>query len=326
MIHLLSLLFIFISISGLAQENEKELLQNGSFESGNQGFFSDLEYSKYILSPGSFTITNKASKLNPNYKDPVGGDHTKGNGSYLVADFNTDKGSIVWKTKIEVNPDSKYRFKAYFCNLYDQSKADQEYNPFGTISEHACAIRLLVNGKEVGSTFYYKKNQHVWLETSVDWYSNSTKGLVEIAIKSENNSPVGNDLALDDISFKYLHRTPETKPKIENRFTLKTVNFKVGSSELLPESYAELDSLVTKLMLEPNKKVKLEGHTDNIGIEENLLKLSQDRVKKVKSYLVTKGIKQDRISTIGFGGSKPVADNTNEVTRKLNRRVEAVIY
>ena len=69
-------------------------------------------------------------------------------------------------------------------------------------------------------------------------------------------------------------------------------------------------------------EIKLEGHTDNQGDPALNLKLSQDRVNEVKKYLVSKGIATSRITTEGFGDTKPLGSNEEEATRKLNRRVE----
>ena len=66
----------------------------------------------------------------------------------------------------------------------------------------------------------------------------------------------------------------------------------------------------------------LEGHTDGVGDAKLNLQLSVDRVNEVKRYLTTKGIGKNRIATMGYGGTRPVASNGEEETRKLNRRVE----
>jgi outer membrane protein OmpA-like peptidoglycan-associated protein len=67
------------------------------------------------------------------------------------------------------------------------------------------------------------------------------------------------------------------------------------------------------------------GHTDGRGVHSDNVKLSLQRVNKVKDYLVSKGIDSRRISGKGFGGSKPIASNDTEASRKMNRRVEFVI-
>jgi OOP family OmpA-OmpF porin len=106
---------------------------------------------------------------------------------------------------------------------------------------------------------------------------------------------------------------------------LSSVLFSQGKAELLPESFDELDVVVSFLKENPHVKIMLSGHTDNRGVEADNIKLSQARVNTVKAYLVSKGIEPKRISGKGYGGSKPIASNEGEETRKLNRRVEFTI-
>jgi len=75
----------------------------------------------------------------------------------------------------------------------------------------------------------------------------------------------------------------------------------------------------------PTVKIELSGHTDNQGSSKLNIKLSQERVEKVKKYLTEHNIESKRIKGKGYGGSKPVASNASEDTRKLNRRVEIII-
>lgn len=106
---------------------------------------------------------------------------------------------------------------------------------------------------------------------------------------------------------------------------LQSVLFQRSTPNILPESYPELDMVVDFLKANPNIKIRLEGHTDNRGVPKHNLRLSKARVESVKEYLVSKGINARRISGKGFGGSRPIADNANEETRQLNRRVEFTI-
>jgi outer membrane protein OmpA-like peptidoglycan-associated protein len=106
---------------------------------------------------------------------------------------------------------------------------------------------------------------------------------------------------------------------------LKDVLFEQGKTILLPQSYPELDLVIAFLKSNPNVKIELSGHTDNRGIPGQNLKLSQARVDKVKSYLVSKGIDKKRITGKGYGGARPIASNDTEETRLLNRRVEFTI-
>jgi OmpA-OmpF porin, OOP family len=106
---------------------------------------------------------------------------------------------------------------------------------------------------------------------------------------------------------------------------LKSVLFYMGTTSLLEESYPELDAIVDFLKTNPKVEIELEGHTDNRGDAKKNVTLSQERVGKIKSYLVSKGISSKRVRGKGFGGSKPIATSDSEEARKLNRRVEFLI-
>jgi hypothetical protein len=103
---------------------------------------------------------------------------------------------------------------------------------------------------------------------------------------------------------------------------LKNVFFVRSEPTLLAISYPELNKLAKLLLENPTIEIELSGHTDNVGNPEKNVQLSEQRVETVKKYLVSKGVSDDRITGKGYGGSKPIADNTKEETRKLNRRVE----
>ncbi|MBL7861499.1 MAG: OmpA family protein [Cyclobacteriaceae bacterium] len=103
---------------------------------------------------------------------------------------------------------------------------------------------------------------------------------------------------------------------------LNNVFFVQGKALLKSESYPELDRLVQIMMENPAIRIELEGHTDNVGNKAALLKLSEERVQAVKTYLEGKGIKKDRITGKGYGGSRPLAPNDSNENRQRNRRVE----
>jgi OmpA-OmpF porin, OOP family len=107
--------------------------------------------------------------------------------------------------------------------------------------------------------------------------------------------------------------------------SLKSVLFYMGTTTLLQESYVELDAVIDFLKANPKVEIELEGHTDNRGDAKKNLKLSQERVAAIKSYMVSKGISSRRIKGKGFGGSRPVANSDSEEARKINRRVEFLI-
>jgi outer membrane protein OmpA-like peptidoglycan-associated protein len=107
--------------------------------------------------------------------------------------------------------------------------------------------------------------------------------------------------------------------------SLKNVLFYMGTTNLLESSYAELDAVVSFLKSSPRVKIELNGHTDNQGSAQKDLVLSQDRVDKIRAYLISKGVSGKRITGKGFGGTKPIASNVTEEGRSQNRRVEFVI-
>ena len=69
----------------------------------------------------------------------------------------------------------------------------------------------------------------------------------------------------------------------------------------------------------------IQGHTDNVGSNEANLKLSQDRAESVRTYLISKKLPANRVTSVGFGESRPLASNDTEDGKAQNRRVEFVI-
>ncbi|MFT6745934.1 MAG: outer membrane protein OmpA-like peptidoglycan-associated protein [Glaciecola sp.] len=106
---------------------------------------------------------------------------------------------------------------------------------------------------------------------------------------------------------------------------LNEVNFAVNSYLLDSKCMLVLDELIKFLNAKPQMKITIHGHTDNVGSEDENLKLSDSRAKEVKEFLIDNGISQERLSHRGFGSSKPKKSNNTEGNRLLNRRVEFVI-
>ncbi|AHM58595.1 ompa/motb domain protein [Flammeovirgaceae bacterium 311] len=106
---------------------------------------------------------------------------------------------------------------------------------------------------------------------------------------------------------------------------LDNVMFQQSTAVLVEESAASLDKVVQMLKENPSMEIMLTGHTDNQGSSRANIRLSQERVDAVKSYLVSRGVDQKRIKGKGYGGTRPIASNANPETRQLNRRVEFTI-
>jgi OOP family OmpA-OmpF porin len=102
------------------------------------------------------------------------------------------------------------------------------------------------------------------------------------------------------------------------------INFETGKSIINSESQAVIDQLVELMNSNPELKISIEGHTDNVGTPETNKVLSLNRAKAVMSTMVAKGISAARLSSLGWGQEKSIADNRTEDGRAKNRRVEIV--
>ena len=103
---------------------------------------------------------------------------------------------------------------------------------------------------------------------------------------------------------------------------LQGVNFQTGKAILLPESQATLDRVAESLNGNTDITVEVGGHTDATGSARTNERLSHARANAVKDYLVSKGVSASRLTTKGYGPSKPVATNATAEGRASNRRVE----
>jgi outer membrane protein OmpA-like peptidoglycan-associated protein len=108
-------------------------------------------------------------------------------------------------------------------------------------------------------------------------------------------------------------------------YTLDNVHFDFGKTTLRPESFGELEELVSYLKNKDEVRVEIAGHTDNVGNDADNLKLSQQRADAIRNYVIKKGIQPLRVISKGYGATQPVADNDTEDGRQLNRRTEVRI-
>jgi outer membrane protein OmpA-like peptidoglycan-associated protein len=107
-------------------------------------------------------------------------------------------------------------------------------------------------------------------------------------------------------------------------FIALDIQFASGKSTILEESQPLIENIYVLLKTNPDYAISIEGHTDNVGKPDANKKLSEARAKAIKDALVAKGIDASRLSSVGWGQEKPVADNRSDEGKARNRRVEIV--
>ena len=120
---------------------------------------------------------------------------------------------------------------------------------------------------------------------------------------------------------------PEVKKEVKKLFqkALQGIQFETGKYVIKPVSFKILNDVAAALIANPSYLVEVQGHTDNVGKPETNLILSENRAKAVKDYLINKGVGADRVTSHGYGDTKPVASNKTKAGKAINRRVEFVV-
>jgi outer membrane protein OmpA-like peptidoglycan-associated protein len=103
---------------------------------------------------------------------------------------------------------------------------------------------------------------------------------------------------------------------------LNNVFFETNKWDLKPESKIELNKLCDLLNANPDKKIEIGGHTDNVGSDDANLTLSNNRAASVVAYLVSQGVSAERLTSKGYGETMPIASNDTDAGRAKNRRTE----
>jgi len=163
------------------------------------------------------------------------------------------------------------------------------------------------------------------------YYSFSEEEDIMMKAKKAGYSGENKDLNLaelykDEVTMQEITLYLEPKNK-EEKFTLSSIYFIQSTATIKDESYESLDMITNVLKKTPELKMKISGHTDNVGEEQSLIQLSLDRANAIKDYLVKKGgIDAKRIIAEGKGRSEPLNDNSTEEKKSKNRRVEFTVY
>ncbi|RME80746.1 MAG: hypothetical protein D6771_09115 [Zetaproteobacteria bacterium] len=114
-------------------------------------------------------------------------------------------------------------------------------------------------------------------------------------------------------------------PEADVILRIKGLHFRSGSAVIPPEGYALLDKALKALQVFPNRRVRVEGHTDSIGDADYNQKLSERRAEAVRQYLLERLESPREIKAVGYGESRPIANNETAEGRRKNRRIDIVL-
>lgn len=160
----------------------------------------------------------------------------------------------------------------------------------------------------------------------LDAYSTQLTNLFAITYRSDEPAiPDSINVAILNDNRQTLLRKTIPIVQIGRRLIIENLLFQFGQSSL-PDAVPELEILAEFMKNVPKVKIRIEGHTDSRGTPQGNRRLSLARAESVKAYLTQrKGITPKRISTIGYGDTRPIGDNNTEFGRNLNRRTEVLI-
>lgn len=121
---------------------------------------------------------------------------------------------------------------------------------------------------------------------------------------------------------------PEIKQEVKKKVEMaaKNIFFAFAKDVILEKSFKPLNEIAGLLKDNPEIKLTIEAHADNIGTAERNIYWSERRAKAVADYFISKGIAAERITWKGYGDTRPIADNSTEKGRAMNRRVEMTVH
>jgi OOP family OmpA-OmpF porin len=116
-----------------------------------------------------------------------------------------------------------------------------------------------------------------------------------------------------------------TPARTQQYCSILDFQFEINRDEIQREEQQKLAVVETFMKKYPDTTAVIEGHTDEVGATADNMLLSQRRAESVLNYLADRGIARSRMKAVGFGETRPIADNKSEIGRRLNRRIDAVI-
>jgi peptidoglycan-associated lipoprotein len=190
-----------------------------------------------------------------------------------------------------------------------------------------CATKSYVNG-EVGKASQASNAKIAEVQTQVESAQSDIAGMKQVNAKQDEQIAQLSDTAKDALDRAVAAgKLARGTFVYEVQLTDDNVHFPLNSAELSPEARKALDAFAAKLKEENrNVYIEIQGHTDTTGTKAYNLQLGQERATAVLRYLnMEDGVPLNRMSTISYGESKPIADNNTREGRVKNRRVTLVV-
>ncbi len=167
-------------------------------------------------------------------------------------------------------------------------------------------------GDQMGVYMLRTPEKEIWLEAYVSKYNEDTYFLTVVEKKAL------------EVKASLLAAEEMKKELDAKGHVALYINFDFDKADIKPESQPIIDEVVKLLKTNPNFNLTVEGHTDNIGTPDYNRRLSQARASSVVAALKAQGIATQRLTAVGYGQDKPIADNSTDAGRAQNRRVELV--
>lgn len=182
-----SIVFVALFLAALNLKcHSANLVINGDFSQGNTAFTTQYGFvaSGNSYQPTTYAIRTSSTSFNPGLDYLA--DHTTGTGLMMVVDGGRAQ-EVVWEQTVTVEPNTNYRFAAWFV---------------ATQTSKAARIQYRVNGSSIGSPYDVPQGSGIWSEDGASWNSGSaTTAVLQIIDLQTDSSVPGNDFAIDDISF-----------------------------------------------------------------------------------------------------------------------------
>ncbi|TAF68116.1 MAG: OmpA family protein [Cytophagales bacterium] len=224
------------------------------------------------------------------------------------------KGFVSQTDTLDTNTDTKQAFylipqKRDFeivINDFDANKDEVEIKLINKNKQE----QIIITGKDGKDGHYFVKIR------SEDEYDVEIKNNKQLVYYKKNIPPKSNTNSFQLKHFRY---------EINDKIYLKDITFATNSTELNPHTQKELAPVIEMLQQNPTMRLRIEGHTDDIGDSQKNMNLSIQRAEKVRLYLAENQIDAQRLEIKGYGEDLPTMPNTTEEGRAANRRFELVI-